>query len=124
MDTLDHLSQTSTNLANHVAEVVRISNAFDDILKDAVRGDISPMTKTALFAQLKAMHDGFRAEHFRQLIATLNETIADIETLWNEAPASTGQGNPETPGEEPGIPEPGTEDAGNQGQGSGTCGNP
>lgn len=100
MNRIERLAQAVEQLGNHVAAVVRISNAMDSLLKDAIRG-VTLETKDAIFAMIKDMHDKFRVEHFRGIISTLNVAIDVSDKLWAEEPVLGGN---EDEDEEKGAP--------------------
>ena len=89
MSDIERLAHASTELANHVAAVVRMSNELVGLLRDAVRDDVDAVTKFAVLARIKAMHDAFRAEHFHGTIASVNVVMEVSDRLYQVEPASS-----------------------------------
>ena len=76
MSDVEKLAKAATELGNHVAAVVRLSNVLTGILKDGDRDDLDPMTRRVILRAAKADHDAFRSAHFRGMIDALNEVVA------------------------------------------------
>ena len=86
MSDIAKLEHASTELANHVAAVVRMSNEMDGMLADAVREDMSPATRLAVLLRIKGMHDAFRLEHFRGTIASVNAVVDVADRMYQAEP--------------------------------------
>ena len=97
MSDIERLAHASTELANHVAAVVRMSNELAELLKDAVRDDVAVMTKLAVLARVKAMHDAFRAEHFHGAIKSVNTVVGAVDAMYQAAPLSPALPGEDTP---------------------------
>ena len=93
MSDIENLAKAATELGNHVAAVVRLSNVLTGILKDGNRGDIDDMTRRVILRAVKELHDEFRERHFRGLLDTLNAVVTTADRMYQAEPA--------VPGEEP-----------------------
>lgn len=102
MNDVERLAKAATELGNHVAAVVRLSNVFTGILKDGDRDDLDPMTRRVILRAAKAEHDAFRSAHFRGMIDALNEVVALSDAMYQAEPVVPG------PASESVLPEPGT----------------
>lgn len=103
MNDAERLAKAATELGNHVAAVVRLSNVLTGILKDGDRDDLDPMTRRVILHAAKAEHDSFRSAHFRGMIDALNEVVSMADAMYQAEPAAT---EPE-PEPKPVLPEPG-----------------
>lgn len=103
MSDTERLAKAATELGNHVAAAVRLSNVLTGILKDGDRDDLDPMTRRVILRAAKAEHDSFRSAHFRGMIDALNEVVSLSDAMYQAEPAV-----PE-PAPEPVSAEPGTD---------------
>ena len=88
MSDIEMLSQASTELANHVAAFVRLSNEFTGILADGDRDDIGQATRRVILRAAKSRHDEFRSQHFRGLIDSLNTLVNLVDRMYQAEPAA------------------------------------
>lgn len=109
MNRIERLEKVVTDLGNHVAAVIRMSNRMDGLLKDA-KGDLSPQTKDAILRDIADMHSAFRIERFRALIANVNAAVEISRQLLAEEPVVPDPTGPEpdpqmlaSPDSEPGL---------------------
>ena len=99
MNDVERLAKAATELGNHVAAAVRLSNVLTGILKDGDRDDLDPMTRRVILRAAKAEHDSFRSAHFRRMIDALNEVVSLSDAMY--------QAEPVVPEPESVLPEPG-----------------
>ena len=92
MSDVERLAKAATELGNHVAAVVRMSNVLAGILKDGDRDDIDVQTRRVILRAAKSEHDAFRSAHFRGLIDSLNLVVEIADRMWQAEPA--GQDDP------------------------------
>ena len=100
MNDVERLAKAATELGNHVAAVVRLSNVLAGILRDGDRDDLDPMTRRVILRAAKAEHDSFRSAHFRGMIDALNEVVSTADAMY--------QAEPVAPDPAPALTEPGT----------------
>lgn len=100
MNDVERLAKAATELGNHVAAAVRLSNVLTGILKDGDRDDLDPMTRRVILRAAKAEHDSFRSAHFRGMIDALNEVVSTADAMYQAEPAAT---EPEPAPAEPGA---------------------
>lgn len=86
MSDIERLAHASTELANHVAAVIRLSNVLTGLLKDGAREDLDPETRRVLLGAAGLEHSQFRAEHFRGLISTMNTVVEITDRLYQAEP--------------------------------------
>ena len=98
MNDVERLAKAATELGNHVAAVVRLSNVLTGILKDGDRDDLDPMTRRVILRAAKTEHDSFRSAHFRGMIDALNEVVSTADAMYQAEPVAP----------EPVLTEPGT----------------
>lgn len=104
MSDIEQMAKAVTDLGNHVAAAVRLSNVLTGILKDGVRDDLDPMTRRVILRAAKAEHDAFRSEHFRGLLDSLNAVVNIADGMWQSEPIATEPSGPapeNVPPEEP-----------------------
>lgn len=88
MSDVEMLSQSSTELANHVAAAIRLSNLLTGILKDGDRDDIDAVTRRVILRAVKTEHDEFRTRHFRGLVDSLNATVGLVDRMYQAEPVA------------------------------------
>lgn len=103
MSDIERLAKAATELGNHVAAAVRLSNVLTGILKDGDRDDLDPMTRRVILRAAKAEHDSFRSAHFRGMIGALNEVVALSDAMYQAEPVVS------EPALETALPEPGAD---------------
>ena len=103
MNDVERLAKAATELGNHVAAFVRMSNGIARLLTDGERPDLDPATVRAIARAVKDEHDGFRREHLRGMIDSLNEVVATSDAMYQAEPTA-----PEpAPEPAPALAEPG-----------------
>lgn len=103
MSDVERLAKAVTELGNHVAAAVRLSNVLTGILKDGDRDDLDPMTRRVILRAAKTDHDAFRSAHFRGMVDALNEVVALSDAMYQAEPVVS------EPAPEPALPEPGAD---------------
>ena len=88
MSDVERLAKAATELGNHVAAVVRLSNVLTGILKDGDRDDLDPMTRRVILRAAKADHDAFRSAHFRGMIDALNDVVSQVDAMYQAEPVA------------------------------------
>lgn len=102
MNDIERLAKAATELGNHVAAVVRLSNVLTGILKDGDRDDLDPMTRRVVLHAAKMEHDSFRSAHFRGMIDALNEVVSTADAMYQAEPVAT-EPEPKSVLPEPGV---------------------
>lgn len=87
MNDIERLAHAVTELANHVAAAVRLSNEFTGILRDGDRDDIDAATRRVILRAAKTGHEEFRDSHFRGLVDSLNAVVAMADAMYQAEPA-------------------------------------
>ena len=110
---MEQLAKSATELGNHVAAFIRLSNTLAGVLKDGDRDDLDGMTRRVLLRAMKTEHDEFRAEHFRGLVDSLNTVVSLADAMYQAEPVlpESDQGLIEDVRVEPPGPATETEDA-------------
>ena len=88
MSDIERLAHAVTELANHVAAAVRLSNELTGILRDGDRDDIDAATRRVILRGAKTDHEEFRGSHFRGLVDSLNTVVAISDAMYQAEPAA------------------------------------
>ena len=86
MSDIENLANAATELGNHVAAAIRLSNVLYGLLGDGDRDDLDKETRRVLLRAAKTEHDKFREEHFHGLISSVNAVVELSDRLYQAEP--------------------------------------
>jgi hypothetical protein len=101
LDEIEQLSNAATELGNHVAAAVRLSNTLAKILADGDLADIDCATRRVIMHWALVENERFRADHFQGLLSSLNAVVGIADRLWQAEPGPPPASDEPDAGETP-----------------------